>query len=99
MRHRRRLRPKPPRPLGKSRRDDELGSRLSAWADSILGIACRTIRPAAIAVQDHGVILQLVLQTSRHLPLPLFDTRVHELFHAATAQAHDVIVMLALVEL
>ena len=45
------------------------------------------------------MVLDLVLHAARNCALTLFDPSVHELFDLAAIQAHDVIVMLALVQL
>ena len=45
------------------------------------------------------MVFDLVLHSARDRALALFDPRVHELFDLAAIQAHDVIVMLALVQL
>jgi hypothetical protein len=43
--------------------------------------------------------LQLVLQFVRNSSLPIFNTRIHELFDLAAVKTDDVIVMLTLVQL
>lgn len=45
------------------------------------------------------MVLDLVLHSACNRALTLFDPSVHELFDLAAIQAHDVIVMLALVQL
>jgi len=45
------------------------------------------------------MILDVVLHPGRDRSLALFDAGVHELFDLAAVQTHDVVVMLAFVEL
>ena len=59
----------------------------------------RAVRASAPAVQDHRVVLQLVLQLAGDRPLAIFDAGVHELFDLAAVKTDDVIVMLTFVQL
>ena len=59
----------------------------------------RAARLAAMAVQRHRVIAQLVAQPGGDRFLAFFDRLVDELFDAAAVQTHDMVVMRSLVEL
>src|SRR6185312_6632545 len=56
-------------------------------------------RPLAAPVENEGVIADIESEAPRDRRLPLLDSRVHELLDAAAIEAHDVIVMRALIEL
>src|SRR6202046_4262399 len=69
-----------------------LGRRLGAFLIGAVGLA-------AMPVQNQRMVADLEAQALGHGVLALFDAAVHELFHFAAVNTHDVIVMRALVEL
>ena len=68
----------------------------------ILALACGfgvgTVLLDAVCVQIKGVIIDSESSLMRDAPLSMLDLRVVELFHAATLQADQMIVMTAFVE-
>ncbi len=67
-------------------------------------LACRGCRAkgnrlAAAAVEDHRVVMDLEAQLLGDGLLPLLDARIHELLHLAAVDAHDVVVVVATVQL
>src|SRR5262249_61885131 len=59
----------------------------------------RSVRPAALAIKNEGVIADLEAEALRNRILALFDAGIHELFDAPALQTHDVVVVGAVVQL
>jgi hypothetical protein len=66
--------------------------------DALPPLAARAVWSDAVAKHGQGVILECEAKALGDRTLPFLDARLHELFDAAAIQAHDVIVVLALVQ-
>src|SRR6185312_9688020 len=79
------------------RRTDVPAPPQSPASDRLLPV--NAARPLAAPVENEGVIADIEPEAPRDRRLTLLDSRVHELLDAPAIEAHDVIVMRALIEL
>src|SRR5271155_3973173 len=73
-------------------------ARASGAGSGFCALLIGAIRLAAVSVENQRVIADFEPQTLCHRVLAVLDAAVHELFHLAAVNTHDVIVVGAVIE-